>query len=90
MSPSSACFSQMQRTAPTYYLTVEQVAKRLHLSTRAVHERTRLAKIPHRRIGGTRRCLFVPEELDAWLNGAELEVVELARGLAPPSYGEGC
>ena len=62
------------------YLTVEQVAERLHLSTRAVHERTRLAEIPHRRIGGTRRCLFLPDELDAWLDGCELEVLELPRG----------
>jgi excisionase family DNA binding protein len=62
------------------YLTVEQVAERLHISRRAVHERTRLCEIPHRRITGTRRCLFLASELDAWVNGAALEVVETADG----------
>lgn len=31
----------------------------------------------HRRVPGTRRCLFVQRELHEWLDGATLEVVEL-------------
>jgi excisionase family DNA binding protein len=62
------------------YLFVEDVARLLGCSTRTVHERTRLGEIPHRRPPGARRCLFLPDELRAWLDGAELEVVELDRG----------
>jgi hypothetical protein len=29
---------------------------------------------------GTRRCLFVRDELDLWLDGAELEVQDLPLG----------
>jgi excisionase family DNA binding protein len=62
------------------YLTVEEVAERLHRKPRTIHELTRTAAIPHRRPSGTRRCLFIPSEVDAWLNGAELEVRELPQG----------
>jgi excisionase family DNA binding protein len=62
------------------YLTVETVAERLHVSRRVVHEWTRTLAIPHRRLPGTRRCLFVEAELEAWETGAELEVVEGPRG----------
>jgi excisionase family DNA binding protein len=57
------------------YLVVGQVAERLQVSVRTVHELTRSSRIPHRRIG--RRCLFLEAELDAWADGAELEVVEV-------------
>lgn len=62
------------------YLLVEDVAERLRCSTRSVHELTRLREIPHRRLPGSRRCLFLVEELEAWEAGAPLEVVEMARG----------
>jgi hypothetical protein len=62
------------------YLLVEDVAERLHCSTRTVHERTRLSEIPHRRLPGSRRCLFLEVDLAAWENGAPLELVELPRG----------
>jgi excisionase family DNA binding protein len=62
------------------YLLVEDVARLLGCSVRTVHERTRLAEIPHRRPPGTRRCLFLADELRDWLDGAQLELVELARG----------
>ena len=62
------------------YLTVEQVAERLHASVRTVRERTRLGQIPHRKLPGQRRCLFLPHELDAWLDGAPLHTTELAGG----------
>jgi excisionase family DNA binding protein len=62
------------------YLLVEDVAERLRCSTRTVHELTRTSAIPHRRLPGTRRCLFRAAELEAWENGAPLDVVELPRG----------
>ena len=62
------------------YLVVEDVAERLHCSTRTVHELTRTSSIPHRRLPGSRRCLFRSDELEAWENGSALEVTELPRG----------
>lgn len=62
------------------YLLTEDVAARLHVSTRTVQELTRTGAIPHRKLPGTRRCLFLPAELSAWENGAELEASELPRG----------
>jgi excisionase family DNA binding protein len=68
------------RVSASPYLTVEQVAERLHTSVRTIRERTRTAAIPHRRLPGQRRCLFLPHELDVWLDGAQLELVELDGG----------
>ena len=62
------------------YLLVEDVARRLRCSCRTIHELTRTCAIPHRRLPGGRRCLFREDELEAWEGGAQLEVVELARG----------
>jgi hypothetical protein len=55
-----------------------------------VHELTRLSKIPHRRLPGSRRCLFRVDELEAWEDGARLEVREIAGGgrLVVPVGGE--
>jgi excisionase family DNA binding protein len=61
------------------YLLVEDVAERLRCSTRTVHELTRTNAIPHRRLPGARRCLFRPDELEAWENGTPLEVTPLPR-----------
>jgi excisionase family DNA binding protein len=62
------------------YLLVEEVAERLRCSTRTIHELTRTSAIPHRRLPGTRRCLFRADELEAWENGSPLEVTKLPRG----------
>jgi excisionase family DNA binding protein len=62
------------------YLLVEDVAARLRCSVRKVHELTRTGAIPHRRLPGSRRCLFLETELAAWEAGAELEVRELGGG----------
>ena len=70
----------IQGASASPYLLVEDVAARFHCSTRTVHELTRTSAIPHRRLPGTRRCLFRKDELEAWENGAELEVVELPHG----------
>lgn len=59
------------------YLVLEEVAERLRCSTRVVQDLCRRRAIPHRRLPGTRRCLFVERELEQWENGAELDVVEL-------------
>jgi excisionase family DNA binding protein len=63
-----------------YYLLVEEVAERLRCSVRTIHELTRTNAIPHRRLPGTRRCLFRLDELEAWEDGVPLEVTELPRG----------
>lgn len=62
------------------FMLVEDVCERYSASKRWVLERTRLAAIPHRRLPGSRRCLFVEAELVAWENGAELEVRPLGDG----------
>jgi hypothetical protein len=64
------------------YLLVEDVAARYGVSVRWVHERTRSVEpqIPHRRLPGARRCLFLEAELEAWEAGAGLELQELAGG----------
>jgi excisionase family DNA binding protein len=62
------------------YLVVEDVAARLRCSVRKVHELTRTGAIPHRRLPGSRRCLFLETELEAWEAGAELHARELADG----------
>jgi excisionase family DNA binding protein len=62
------------------YLTVEEAAEVVKCSVRTIHEHARRAQIPHRRIGGTRRLLFVEDELHAWVDGAELELVRTPNG----------
>src|SRR4051812_33740339 len=59
------------------YLLVENVADLLGISKRTVHELTRTRAIPCRRPAGARRYLFIPDELDAWIDGARLDVREL-------------
>ena len=67
-------------TTNSPYITVHEVAERLRCSARTVYELTRFCEIPHRRLPGGRRCLFLPEELAAWENGAGLEIVDQPRG----------
>jgi excisionase family DNA binding protein len=62
------------------YLLVEDVAELLGMSKDTVYRLTARDAIPCRRIRGTRRILFVPDELDAWINGAELVVERAAHG----------
>lgn len=62
------------------FLLVEEVARRLRCSRRTIHELTRTNAIPHRRLAGSRRCLFRMDELEAWENGSSLQVRELPRG----------
>ena len=50
------------------------------LSRRTIHEYTRNDSIPHRVLPHGRRCLFDPDELRAWMDGAQLERVDLPHG----------
>lgn len=45
------------------YLITSEVADLLRCSVRTIHELTRTQAIPHRRLPGTRRCLFRLDEL---------------------------
>jgi len=60
--------------------TVEQTAAELNHSVRWVHERTRCGEIPHRVVPHGRRILFEPAWLEQWLDGCELERVDLPAG----------
>ncbi len=62
------------------FMTSDDVATRYGWSRRSVKEKTRLEQIPFRRLPGSRRSLFLEAELEAWENGAELEVRHLAHG----------
>lgn len=62
------------------FLVVEEAAELLRESPRTVQARAAKGAIPHRRVGGTRRLLFVEAELVAYLNGCELEVLETPNG----------
>jgi excisionase family DNA binding protein len=68
------------RVSGSPFMLVEDVARLLGCSRRTVHERARLAEIPHRRPPGARRLLFLEAEIRAWLDGAELECIQLPRG----------
>lgn len=70
------------------YLLVDDVAARLRCSTRTVHEWTRTFRIPHRRMPGSRRCLFLEAELERWEAGAPLVVRELPDGGRVVTIGE--
>jgi hypothetical protein len=58
-------------------LTIEAAAEYLSMSTRTLGERVRLRQVPHRRPPYARRVLLYPSELAKWLDGCELEIIEL-------------
>lgn len=62
------------------WLTAQQAADHVGLSLRAFHARTATRSVPLIRQPGTRRMLFDRDQLDAWLEGADLEVVEKPNG----------
>jgi excisionase family DNA binding protein len=69
-----------ERSCTSPFLTAEEVAKRYRCSIRSIHELARTRRIPHRRLAGSRRCLFRKDELEAWEDGAALEVIEPSGG----------
>ena len=58
-------------------LTMEAAAEWLGWSVRTLGERVRLRQAPHRKPPFARKVLLYESELRAWLDGCELEVVEL-------------
>ncbi len=73
------------------YLVTSEVAVRLRCSIRTVHELTRRNAIPHRKMPGSRRCLFVESELNRWQDGETLEAIALEKGgrIVRPAYSGG-
>ena len=65
---------------PSPFLTARAVSARLRCSLRTVHELSRRNEIPLRQLPGTRRLLFPLIDIQAWEEGALLEVIELPRG----------
>lgn len=64
------------------YLTIPEVAERYGnaWSEWQLRELARTSRIPHRKPVSTARLLFLESELDAWDDGAPLEVKKLPRG----------
>lgn len=58
-----------------HYLTVETAAEVLHVTERTVTSYISKNVIPHRKLPGIRRVLIPEDELAAYMDGAELEVV---------------
>ena len=77
---SSATRAASMNRPRSPYLDVAEVAERLRCSTRTIHELTRHHRIPHRKLPGGRRILFLEMELQAWEDGAGLETVERSDG----------
>jgi len=64
-----------------YLLVIDEAAKLLRCSPRTVHSLVGRRAIPHRRIGGTRRILFVEAELTRWIeDGCALEEIVTTDG----------
>jgi excisionase family DNA binding protein len=55
------------------YLGVDEVAELLVVSQWTIYDRSRRGAIPHRKPPGSRKLLFLVEEIRAWVDGAELE-----------------
>jgi excisionase family DNA binding protein len=62
------------------YLSVGDVAARYGVSEWTVYDWARRTRIPFRKHPGSNRLLFLEAELDAFDDGAPLEVKRLARG----------
>ena len=64
------------------YVGVDAVVERYSgvVSKWSIYEASRTGRIPHRKRPGCRELIFLPEELDAWEDGCELEVRHLPRG----------
>lgn len=62
------------------FMLSEDVADVLGVSRSTVQEWLGQGRIPHRKMPGTRRCLVPVKDFQAWLDGAELEMIPLAAG----------
>jgi DNA-binding transcriptional MerR regulator len=64
------------------YLNTAEAAARLRISTRTIKEHARRGLIPHRKLtAGTSALLFLPAELDHWINtGCTLQTLDTPAG----------
>lgn len=62
------------------WLVASEAAEHVRMSLRQLHARTAERAIPFRRPAHSRKMIFSAAELDAWLDGAELETVEKPDG----------
>jgi excisionase family DNA binding protein len=63
------------------FLTVDEVAELIRCSRRVVHGLTASNEIPHRKLSGQRRCLFVRTEVERWVvDQPELETIVSPNG----------
>jgi excisionase family DNA binding protein len=75
-----------------HFLTLEQVAELLHVSTKTVFNMTRDGRLPARRLPGSRRYLYVRQEILDLLDqhrtdtAQQIETAEKADAqVSPPS-----
>lgn len=65
---------------PEKLLLVEDVAPLVGMAPSTLTEHCRRGRFPHRKLPGARRLLFAPADVQAYIDGCELEVRELADG----------
>lgn len=72
----------MTASVPRRFLSLDDVVERYVgvWSRWQMYELTRLGQIPHRKLPGRRELLFVLADLEAWEDGAALEVRKLPNG----------
>jgi excisionase family DNA binding protein len=63
----------------TTWRNAEWAAEYIGKSLRTLHGLAAAGEIPHRQPPGSRGLLFDPDEIDAWINGAPLEVLHVDR-----------
>ena len=63
MTPIDSTEMYGRDVADDYYLTLPQVAELLHVSARTVFNMTRDGRLPARRLPGTRKYLYVRQEI---------------------------
>ena len=63
---------------PERLMLLEGVAPLIGLAPSTLAEHCRRGRFPYRRLPGTRRYLFAPADVPAYLDGCELEVTHLA------------
>jgi hypothetical protein len=62
------------------YMGVQDVADRYGVSSWTVYDLCRAGRLPHRKLPARRDLMFLEAELDAYDDGAELEVIRRGAG----------
>src|SRR5260370_28618206 len=78
MTPIGSTEMYGRDVAEDYYLTLPQVAELLHVSARTVFNMTRDGRLPARRLPGTRKYLYVRQEI--------IELVDQHRADRPDAH----